>query len=716
LERENQPLAAACTNTPYFRNSGYVPRQTRIRRSMNQQAFQQVSQNSPLAIPTQMRRIEGREWWLWGFAVAVTLALTLGIISFTFPWFNAGSDVSYWFDLKEWVRGLAALVLLFDFYAIYQHMQLHRIRRQLAERDHLFQLISENAADMIALVDGDGRRLYNSPAYLKVLGYSPEDLNATSSIEQIHPDDRPRVLKAAEKARLSGQGERMEYRVRHKDGTWRTLESTASPIRNEKGQTDKLVIVNRDITERKRAEEMLAHNAFHDGLTNLPNRALFLDRLQQALSLSKRHPNYKFAVLLIDVDEFKIINDSLGHAAGDDLLIQIGQRLKESVRRADTVSRPRTSDVPDRPANDDTLARLGGDEFTILLDDIRDPIEAVRVAERMQAELAIPFVVNQQGIVISASIGIAASTSPHTHAEDLLRDADIAMYRAKRAGKACCEVSDTAMHENAVKRLQLETDLRKALDEGQFRVYYQPIVSLQTGKITGFEALTRWQRPEGILAPIAFIAVAEETGLIIPMNRQLLREACQHLRSWQSEFPSDPPLTMSVNITSREFVQPDLVSEIRKSLDQTGVDPGCLQLEIIETIAMGDAEKSGHVLAQLKALGVRLSIDDFGTGYSSLSRLRRIPVDTLKIDRAFISNMDTDPENREIVRAIIVLAHNLGLKVVAEGTEKEEHIALLKQFNCEMAQGYLFSRPADDQTMLKLLASNHGIRAAAAGN
>jgi len=683
---------------------------------MNQQAFHQVSQNSPEAIPSQMRRIEGREWWLWGFAVAVTLALTLGIISFTFPWFNRETDVSYWFDLREWVRGLAALVLLFDFYAIYQHMQLHRIRRQLAERDQLFQLISENAADMIALVDSDGRRLYNSPAYLKVLGYSPDDLNTTSSIEQIHPDDRPRVLKAAEKARLGGQGERMEYRVRHKDGSWRTLESTASPIRNAKGQTDKLVIVNRDITERKRAEEMLAHNAFHDGLTNLPNRALFLDRLQQALTLSKRHANYKFAVLLIDVDEFKIINDSLGHAAGDDLLIQIGQRLKESVRRADTVSRPRTSDVPDRPANDDTLARLGGDEFCILLDDIRDPIEAVRVAERVQAELAIPFLVTQQEIVISASIGIAASTSPHTHAEDLLRDADIAMYRAKRAGKACCEVSDTAMHENAVKRLQLETDLRKAVDQGEFRVHYQPIVSLQTGKITGFEALTRWQRPEGVLSPIAFIAVAEETGLIIPMNRQLLREACEHLRSWQSEFPSSPPLTMSVNITSREFAQPDLIGEVRKSLEQTGIDPGCLQFEIIETIAMGDAEKSGHVLAQLKALGVRLSIDDFGTGYSSLSRLRRIPVDTLKIDRAFISNMESDPENREIVRAIIVLAHNLGLKVVAEGTETEEHVNLLRQLNCEMAQGYFFSRPADDHAMLKLLASNRSATAAAAGS
>jgi PAS domain S-box-containing protein len=682
---------------------------------MDQQAFQEVNQNSPEAIPTQMRQIDGREWWLWGFAIAVTLALTLGIVSFTFPWFRWDSDASYWFDLREWVRGLAALVLLFDFYTVYQHFQLHRIRRQLAERDQLFQLISENAADMIALVGSDGRRLYNSPAYQKVLGYSPEDLKSSSSFDQIHPDDRPRVLKAAEQARLTGHGEPMEYRIRHKDGSWRTLESTASPIRNAKGQTDKLVIVNRDITDRKRAEELLAHNAFHDGLTNLPNRALFLDRLQHALTLSKRHANYKFAVLLIDIDEFKIVNDSLGHPAGDELLIKIGQRLKEAVRRADTVSRPRGNGPVDKPVNDDTLARLGGDEFTILLDDIRDPIEAVRVAERVQAELATPFVVNQQEIVISASIGIAASTSPHTQAEDLLRDADIAMYRAKRAGKARCEVSDTAMHEAAVKRLRLETDLRKAFEQGEFRVFYQPIVSLQTGKITGFEALTRWQRPEGIVPPIAFIAVAEEIGLIIPMNRQLRREACQQLQSWQSEFPATPPLTMSVNITPKEFAQPDLASEIGKTLAEIGFDPGCLQLEIIETIAMGDAEKSGQVLAQLKALGVRLSIDDFGTGYSSLSRLRRIPVDTLKIDRAFIMNMDSDPESHEIVRVIIMLAHNLGLKVVAEGTETEEHIRLLKQLNCEMAQGYSYSRPADAQAMLKLLASNRTAVAASAG-
>jgi PAS domain S-box-containing protein len=683
---------------------------------MNRQSFQPVGGNSSQAISTEMRRIEGREWWLWGVAIAVTLALTLGIVSFTFPWFNRETDASYWFDLREWVRGLTALILLFDFYAVYRNLQLHRIRRQLAERDRLFQLISENAADMIALVDSDGRRLYNSPAYQKVLGYSPEELQATSSTEQIHPDDRPKVLQAAENARLSGQGERVEYRIRHKDGSWRTLESTACAIQNAAGQTGKLVIVNRDITERKRAQDLLAHNAFHDGLTNLPNRALFLDRLQHSLALSKRQSNYKFAVLLIDIDEFKIVNDSLGHTAGDELLIQIGQRLKKSVRRADTVSRPRVCEVPGTPGNDDTLARLGGDEFAILLDDIRDPIEAVRVAERVQAELAVPFVVDQQEIVISASIGIASSSSSHTRAEDLVRDADIAMYRAKCAGKARCEVSDTAMHAHALKRLQLETDLRKALDQGEFRVYYQPIVSLLTGKITGFEALTRWQRPQGILLPLEFIGVAEKIGLIVPMNRQLLLEACQHLRSWQSEFPSTPPLTMSVNMTSREFAQPDLVSEIGNTLKQTGLDPGCLQLEITETIAMGDAENCGLVLSQLKALGARLSIDDFGTGYSSLSRLRRIPVDTLKIDRAFISNMERDRENREVVRAIIVLAHNLGLKVVAEGAETEEHINLLKQLDCEMAQGHFFSRPADGQTMLKLLKDNHKTHAASAAS
>ncbi len=681
---------------------------------MDQQSFQQVSSSSPEPIPIEMRRIESSEWWLWGFAVAVMLVLTLGIVSFTFPWFVWETKTQYWFDLREWVRGLAALVLMFNVYTVYQHLQLFRIRRQLAERDQLFQLISENAVDMIALVDRDGRRLYSSPAYQKVLGYSSEELKSTSSFEEIHPNDRLRVVRAAEKVYQSGSGERMEYRIRHRDGSWRTLESTASPVRNARGQIDKLVIVNRDITERKRAEELVVYNAFHDGLTNLPNRALFLDRLQHALTLSKRNSNYKFAVLLVDVDEFKVVNDSLGHTAGDDLLIKIGQRLGASVRRNDTVTGA-ISDTPYTPVNDPSLARLGGDEFAILLEDIQDPIGAVRIANRVQKDLQAPFAIHQEQIVISASIGIASSVSPDTQAEDLVRNADIAMYRAKRAGKGRCEVFDTAMHAGAVKRLNMEGDLRKALERGEFRVYYQPIVLLQTGRIVGFEALTRWQRPQGILSPIEFIAVAEETGLIVPMNRLLLREACQRLRLWQAEFPCTPPLTMSVNMTAQELAQPGLTSEMLNALRETGVDPGCLRVEIIETIAMGDAEKSSPVLAQLKALGVRLSVDDFGTGYSSLSRLRKIPVDTLKIDRAFIANVDSDLENLEVVRAIIVLAHNLGLQVVAEGTETEQEVEQLKQLNCEMAQGYFFSRPADDQAIFELLAKNQNARGAAVG-
>jgi diguanylate cyclase (GGDEF)-like protein/PAS domain S-box-containing protein len=658
-----------------------------------------------------MRQVEAREWWLWGFAVTVTLVLTAGIVSLTFsgPHLLENSE---WLDLKEWVRGLACLVLLFDIYTVYQQLQLQRIRRELTQRNQLFEVITENAADMIAVVDCAGNRLYNSPAYQKVLGYSSEELKGTSSVEQIHPEDQQRVLEAAEKARLTGRGERLEYRVRHKDGTWRILESVATVIPNEKGQTQRLVIVNRDITERKRAEEMLVHNALHDTLTNLPNRTLFLDRVRHVLALSQRHQSYKFAVLFIDLDEFKVFNDSLGHAAGDALLIQVARRLSGSIRGVDTISRSVLSQDTSLVTSEASLARLGGDEFTILLEGLRDCGDAIRVAERIQEQLAIPFVVEGHELVANASIGIAFCATSYINSEDLVRDAEIAMYRAKREGKARCQVFDNAMHTSAVKRLRLETDLRRALELGEFRVHYQPIVSLHTGTIAGFEALTRWQRPEGILAPIEFIAMAEEIGLIIPMNRKLLREACQHLRSWQSEFPSCPPLTMSVNITSREFAQPDLASEIRKALEETGVDPGCVQLEIVERIAMGDAEKSGHVLSRLKALGVRLSIDDFGTGYSSLSRLRRIPVDTLKIDRAFISSINSDPESREIVRIIIMLAHSLGLKVVAEGTETQEHINLLKQLNCEMAQGYFFSRPADDQAMLRLLSSNRIARAA----
>jgi diguanylate cyclase (GGDEF)-like protein/PAS domain S-box-containing protein len=671
---------------------------------MSQEEFPTANQNQPAATPIQRWQIEGREWWLWGLAVVVTLVLTFGIVSLTYFQLHPQTEGTYWTDLKEWVRGLACVVLLFDIYTLYQHLQLQQIRRRLAERDQLFQLITENAADMIAVVDGTGQRIYNSPAYQHVLGYSAEELKTTSSIEQIHPDDRQRVLEAARKARSTGQGQRLEYRIRHKDGSWRILESTASAIRNAKGETEKLVIVNRDISERKRAEELLAHSAFHDGLTNLPNRALFLDRLQRALVLSKRHTDYKFAVLFIDVDEFKVFNDSLGHKVGDEVLVQIGLRLTASLREVDTISRPQLGQAQ----KDDTLARLGGDEYTILLEDIRDPSDAIRVAERLQSRLAVPFTVQGYEIVVNASVGIALSTAACAHAEDLLRDANIAMYRAKRAGKARCEVFDTAMHEGAVRRLELETELRKGLELSEFRTHYQPIISLKTGRITGFEALTRWQHGDRLLSPAEFIAVADETGLIIPMNRILLREACEQLRSWHAQFPAEPPLTMSVNITSKEFAHPNLANGIAETLKQTGLDPNHLQLEITETIAMGDPEKAASVLSELKALGVRLSVDDFGTGYSSLSRLQQFPVDSLKIDRAFISQMDSDAESHKIVQVIIMLAQTLGLVTVAEGTETEEQVNQLKVLDCGFAQGYYFSRPADHHVISDLLLRVNG--------
>jgi PAS domain S-box-containing protein len=666
----------------------------------------QFSEGPTKPTALRIRQVEGREWWLWGSAVVVTLVLTLGILSLTFPGFHLPTEGAYSLNLNEWVRGLAALVLLFDIYTVYQQRQLQRIRRKLAEREHLFELITENAADMIAVIDRNGQRLYNSPAYQKVLGYGPEELAATSSMDQIHPDDRARVLEASAKAGTTGRGELLEYRIRHKDGSWRFLESTASAIRGPEGETSGLVIVNRDITERKRAEEKLAHQSFHDGLTDLPNRALFLDRLQRTVTLSRRHTDFKFAVLFIDIDEFKVFNDSLGHDAGDALLVQIAQRLAASLRGADTVSRLRLGINAEPVASESTLARPGGDEFTVLIEDLHDPSDAIRVAERIQQRLALPFDLNGQQIVLTVSIGIAFSGKTEAEAQDVLRDAEIAMYRAKSTGKARCEVFDHAMHAGAIKRLQLETDLRKALELNQFQVYYQPIISLGSGQIVGFEALSRWQRPEGLVMPGDFIAVADETGIILAINRQLLYDACRQLNSWQSLFLSDPPLTLNVNITPKEFAQPDLAAQIGKTLQETGLDPRRLNLEITETIAMTDAAKSDVVLSQLKALGVSLDIDDFGTGYSSLSRLQRFPVDTLKIDRAFISRVDTDLETREIVRIIVMLAHGLRLKVVAEGVETQVQADLLKEIGCELAQGYLYSKPVPAEAIEQLLRNN----------
>jgi diguanylate cyclase (GGDEF)-like protein len=452
---------------------------------------------------------------------------------------------------------------------------------------------------------------------------------------------------------------------------------------------------------------MLTHSAFYDGLTNLPNRTLFADRLQHAVLRSHRHSDYEFAVLLVDIDEFKVFNDSLGRSAGDDLLIQVARRLAASFRDTDTVSR---SAELESGSTQDGLARLGGDEFTVLLEDVLNPSDAIRVAERIQQKLAIPFAAEGQQIVISASIGVVSSRNSYSSAEEVLRDGEIAMHRAKKNGRARCELFDPAMHSRAVQRLRLETDLRRGLENGELLVYYQPIISLATGKIAGFEALSRWLTPRGLVSPAEFIPVADETGLIIPMNQALLRVACQQLRDWQDRFGCDPPLTMSINLAPKQFGIPELATEIGTVLRDIGIAPENISFEIMETVAMEDAERALIVLSELKALGVRLSIDDFGTGYSSLSRLPRFPIDALKIDRSFISDMHSDGESREIVRLIISLAHSMGLKVVAEGTETLNQIKELKRLDCEMAQGYFYSPPVSAHSASDLLMSAAGAR------
>ncbi len=651
-----------------------------------------------------LRQVEGREWWLWGFATAVTLVLTGGIISLAFHSPDPTGSSVYFQTLKEWVRGLTALVLLFDVYTIYQHLQLQRVRRTLGEQEQLFHVITESVADMIAVVDRAGHRLYNSPSYQKILGYTSEELVKSSSMEQVHPDDRERVLQAAAKAYVNSDGECLEYRIRHKDGSWRILESRSSVMRGRTSGQEQLVIVSRDITARKQAEALLEHRALHDELTNLPNRALFLDRLQRAIAVSKRHPDFKFAIFLIDIDEFKVLNDSLGYAAGNELLIQIARRLTSSLRRTDTISHGKKSEA-DVMAADDTVARPGGDEFAVLAAELRHPSDAIRMSGRLQQRLALPFAINGQEVSVTASIGVVFSGNNVESAEDVLRNAEIAMYRAKRAGRACCEVFDTEMQAEAVKRLHLETDLRRAVEHREFRVYYQPLVSLDTTEVVGLEALSRWERSGVIVMPSEFIPVAEETGIILSINQQLLYEACEQVRRWQETYPSNSQLGLSINITARQFAQPDLASQIAEALQKTKMHPNCIDLEITEGIAMLDADRSADVLSELDALGVRVSIDDFGTGYSSLSRLHRFPVDSLKIDRVFVSGMDHDPESLEIVRVIIALAHNLGLKVVAEGIETREQMSLLKELGCDYGQGYLFSPPVDSQGIEQLLGA-----------
>ncbi|MGQ0694291.1 MAG: putative bifunctional diguanylate cyclase/phosphodiesterase [Nitrospiraceae bacterium] len=440
--------------------------------------------------------------------------------------------------------------------------------------------------------------------------------------------------------------------------------------------------------ERQRVKEQLDHNAFHDALTGLPNRALFLDRAQRCLHQMERREGYLFAILSIDLDGFQAINASFGQSAGDKVLIEIGERLVQKVRSGDTV------------------ARLGGDEFALLLDDVKDMRNALRVAERVQAELAKPFLVDEREVLTSASVGIAASMDTYKRSADALRDAGTAMARAKRLGPGQVAVFDLRMHTQAVTRLKLETDLRRAADRQEFLLYYQPIVSLQSGRITGFEALLRWQHPQrGLISPGECLPVAEEIGLLIPIGHWVLQNATQQLRAWQVKFPVAPSLSMSVNLSCKQFLQSgELLMIVDQTLKATGLDPRSLTLEVTETVMMENAEVALATLAQLKGRQLHISIDDFGTGYSSLSYLQRLPIDNLKIDQSFIAPMKPAGESLEIVRSIITLAHSFGKHVIAEGVETGEQLALLRSLGCEYGQGYFFSKPLESEVAGNLIA------------
>jgi PAS domain S-box-containing protein len=556
---------------------------------------------------------------------------------------------------------------------------------------------------------------YVSPQIEATLGFSQDEWlqDPIRWYQHIHDDDKARWSAEAAEMFISGKPLKSAYRVisRHGHVVW--FQCEAKMIRGKNGQPSAIHGVGFDITDLKnaeqelvRAQDKLLHGAFHDSLTDLPNRALFVDRLERAIARAKRHKDYRFAVLFIDIDRFKIVNDSLGHSVGDDLIIQVSKHILHCLRLEDLVSRPAVLSNLDWNTKDDTVARIGGDEFTVLLDDIRDPRDGVRVAERIQNSFTEPFLLCGQEIFTTVSIGVAAN-SVHSSAADLLRDADTAMYRAKARGKARCEVFDQAMHEQAIDRLALENDLRRALEREEFRVYYQPIVSLQTGTIAGFEALIRWQRPGvGIVTPGEFIGVTEEMGLIVSVGEWMFRKSCEQARRWHIEHPRKPALTVSINVSGRQFAQMDLVTTLEMIVRETQVDPMAIKLEITESVTMGDPERAIKVIEGLKKLGMRISIDDFGTGYSSLSYLRRFPIDTLKIDRSFVSKVESNSESREIVRTIMGLARNLGMDVVAEGAETVAEVSYLVSLGCEFGQGYFFSRPVDSEEAGALLSEN----------
>ena len=524
-----------------------------------------------------------------------------------------------------------------------------------------------------------------------MLGFAVEDVGDSPRewIDRIHPDDRPPFRRHLD-AHLAGASEQLEFehRMRNAAGEYLWVLARGVAVRDESGKPYRMAGSQTDITARKRAEHQLQHDALHDGLTGLANRVLFIDRLAFALADVQRRAAPHFSVLFFDLDRFKNVNDSLGHAVGDKLLLGISRRLEHFLRPGDTV------------------ARLGGDEFAILIHRVEDASGAIHVADRIQDILSMNFSIGGHDVMVTASIGIAHSSTGYTNPEEILRDADIAMYRAKAEGKARYEIFDRDMHQSAVALLKLETELRRSVHRGDFLMNYQPIVSLDRGRIVDFEGLVRWQHPErGIVTPANFIGIAEETGLIVPLGWWVLRESCQQTRLWQERFPSEPPLWISVNMSGKLFLKSDMVDHLLGILEETGLEPRSLRLEVTENVVMDHGDLAIRNLMELRALGIQLSIDDFGTGYSSLSYLQRFHYDELKIDRSFVSQLGSPGESRAIVETILNLANSLGIGVVAEGIETADQVDRLRQMQCPHGQGFWFSRPLTPPAAEELIAS-----------
>ncbi len=559
----------------------------------------------------------------------------------------------------------------------------HRAEHKLKESEERYRVLSELSPEAI-MVQSDDRIVYANLAASNLFGAkSVETLLGRAVAEFVQADCRENFRARERHLRESQQSDlRVEKFVRL-DGQARDVEVVMAAITYDGKPATQ--ILTRDITERRRAEEQLLHDAFHDSLTKLPNRALFLDHLKLAINHSRRMNGHLFAVLFIDLDRFKVINDSLGHMVGDEFLIATARRLESCLR------------------DGDTIARLGGDEFTILLDGIRDYGDAQRVAERVQEVLTEPFHLAGRDLFVTASVGIKYSAGDVEQPEDLLRDADTAMYCAKSLGKAQYQVFDAKMHTRALTLLQIESDLRRAIERQEFHVKYQPIVSLQSGRISGFEALVRWEHPQrGLILPSEFIPVAEETGLIIQIDHFVLRQACLQMRKWQDALPETRHMKVSVNLSCKQFIQPTIVAGVLEILSETGLAARSLKLEITESVMMEMEDHTMSVLEQLTQAGVELSLDDFGTGYSSLSYIHRFPVSTLKIDQSFIKRIGGQ-QNGEIVRAVVALAQNLGMEVIAEGIETLTQLDHLKALNCEQGQGYYFSTAVDAESATELI-------------